>query len=347
MREKTKEIKIGNIKIGSNNPIAVQSMTNTLTTNADATIKQILNLEDAGCEIIRVSVPDTKSVNSLKKIKSNINIPLVADIHFNHKLAIDSIKYVDKLRINPGNIGDKEKIKSIVQEAKQHSIPIRLGVNIGSLEKDIQQKYGQTAIALVESALRNITLLESFDFYDIVLSLKSSDTLQTVAAYKSIAEKTNHPLHLGITESGTFFSGTIKSSIGLGILLSQGIGDTIRVSLSSAPIEEVKVAWQILKSLNLRQRGINIISCPTCSRTTLDVINTSKKIENSTLNITKPISVAIMGCCVNGPGEAKNTDLGIVGGDKLHLLYKKGKIIDKIKDNEIFDRLMKEINSLK
>ncbi len=346
MRHKTKEIKIGNIKIGSNNPIAVQSMTNTLTKDSDATIKQILRLEESGCEIIRVSVPDEESVKALKKIKDNINIPLVADIHFNHKLAIESAKYVDKLRINPGNMCRKN-IVDIIKAAKQYSIPIRIGVNIGSIEKDIEKRYGHTPIAMVESALRSITLFESLDFTNIVLSLKSSDALQTIEAYKLVSEKTNYPLHLGITESGTQFAGTIKSSIGLGILLSQGIGDTIRVSLSSDPIEEVKVAWQILKSLKLRQRGINIISCPTCARTTLDVINISKKIENSTLNIKKPLTVAIMGCCVNGPGEAKNSDLGIVGGNKLHLLYKKGKIIDKIKDNEIFDRLMKEINNLK
>jgi len=346
MRHKTKEIKIGNIKIGANNPIAVQSMTNTLTKDADKTIKQILSLEEAGCEIIRVSVPDKESLASLKKIKSNINIPLVADIHYDHKLAIESAKYVDKLRINPGNIC-KKNIIDIIKAAKNHSIPIRIGVNIGSIEKEIEKKYGHSAIAMVESALKSIVFFESLDFTDIVLSLKSSDILQTIEAYKLISEKTNYPLHLGITESGTQFSGTIKSSVGLGILLSQGIGDTIRVSLSSDPIEEVKVAWQILKSLNIRKRGINIISCPTCARTTLDVINISKKIENSTLNITKPLTIAIMGCNVNGPGEAKNSDLGIVGGDKLHLLYKNGKIIDKIKDNEIHDRLMKEINSLK
>lgn len=344
---KTKQIKIGNIKIGSNNQIAVQSMTNTLTKDSDSTIKQILNLEQAGCEIIRVSVPDKPSLDSLKKIKSNINIPLIADIHYDHKLAIESAKYVDKLRINPGNIGDNEKIKDIVNAAVEYSIPIRIGINIGSLEKDIEKKYGHTAKALVESTLKNISLLESFDFYDIVLSLKSSDTLQTIDAYKLIAEKTNYPLHLGITESGTQFSGTIKSSIGLGILLSQGIGDTIRVSLSSDPIEEVKTAWQILKSLNLRKRGINLIACPTCARKGYDVIEIAKKIENSTLNITKPLTVAIMGCSVNGPGEAKTADLGIVGGNNIHLLYKKGEIIDKIKENQIYDRLMKEINALK
>ena len=346
MRHKTKEIKIGNIKIGANNPIAVQSMTNTLTKDADKTIRQILALEESGCEIIRVSVPDEESVKALKKIKDNINVPLVADIHFNHKLAIESAKYVDKLRINPGNMCRKNII-DIIKAAKQYSIPIRIGVNIGSIEKDIEKVHGHTAQALVSSALRSIALFESLDFTDIVLSLKSSDVLQTIEAYKLISERTNYPLHLGITESGTLFSGTIKSSIGLGILLSQGIGDTIRVSLSSDPIEEVKVAWQILKSLNLRKRGLTIISCPTCARTSLDVINTAKNTEAATTNIQKQITVAIMGCCVNGPGEAKTADIGIVGGNKLHLLYKKGKIIDKIKDNEIFDRLMKEINALK
>ncbi len=345
MRE-TKQIKIGNVKIGADNPIAIQSMTNTLTKDTDKTIKQILELEKADCEIIRVSVPDKASVKALKKIKSNINIPLIADIHYNHKLAIESAKYADKIRINPGNIRRKDII-DVVRAAKQNSIPIRIGVNIGSLEKDIEKKYGHTAKAMVESSLRSIALFESLDFTDTVLSLKSSDVFNTIEAYRLIKKKTNYPLHLGITESGTQFTGTIKSSIGLGILLSQGIGDTIRVSLSAHPVEEVKTAWQILKTLKLRHKGINIISCPTCARTTLDVINISKKIENSTLHIAKPVNLAIMGCCVNGPGEAINADLGIVGGDKLHLLYKQGKIIDKIKENQIYNRLMKEINALK
>lgn len=346
MKKPTKEIKIGKVKIGNKNPVAVQSMTNTLTKDADKTIRQILDLEEAGCELIRVSVPDQESVKALKTIKKNISIPLIADIHYDHKLAIASSKFVDKLRVNPGNMC-RDYIKDIIREAKQYSIPIRIGVNIGYLEKDIEKRYEQTPLAMVQSALRNITLFESLDFTDLVISLKSSDTLQTMQAYTLMSERTEYPLHLGITESGTLFSGTIKSSIGLGSLLSKGIGDTIRVSLSSDPIEEVKVAWQILKSLKLRKRGIEIISCPTCARTSLDVIKTAKKIEDSTLNISTPIKIAIMGCCVNGPGEAKTADIGVVGGNNLHLLYKYGEIIDKIKKNEIFDRLMKEIDDLK
>jgi (E)-4-hydroxy-3-methylbut-2-enyl-diphosphate synthase len=342
----TKEIKIGNVKIGSNNPIAIQSMTNTLTKEVDKTIEQIHKLEEAGCEIVRVSIPDQESANALKKIKENISIPLVADIHFDYRLAIEAAKYVDKLRINPGNIGDEEKIKEVVKAAKEHEIPIRVGVNLGSLEKDIEKNFGLTSKALVESALKNIKLLEDNDFYDIVVSLKASDVAKTIKAYQMISKLTNYPLHLGITESGSLFTGTIKSSIGIGSLLSQGIGDTIRVSLSADPIEEVKVAKQILQSLNLRRFGVEVTACPTCARANFDVAKTALEIEEATKNLKTPIKIAVMGCAVNGPGEAKESDLGIVGGKDECLLYKKGEIIDKIDKNKIIERILYAIQKI-
>ena len=339
----TKEIKIGKVKIGSNNPIAIQSMTTTLTSDADATIKQIHELEELGCEIIRVAVPDIESANVLKQIKENISIPLVADIHFDYKLAIESAKYADKLRINPGNIGDREKIKQVVDAAKQYGIPIRIGVNLGSLEKDLEKKYGLTPLAMVESAMRNVKLLEEFDFTNIIVSLKASDVIKTIQAYKLFSQRSYYPLHLGITESGTIFSGTIASSIGIGSLLLEGIGDTIRVSLSDKPHEEVKVAKQILQALKLRSFGVSVIACPTCARANFDVSLIAKQLEKETEKIKKPISIAIMGCGVNGPGEAKEADIGIVGGKSEHLFYKKGQIIKKVKENEIIDSIMKEI----
>lgn len=341
----TKEIKIGNIKIGGDNPISIQSMTNTLTKEADKTIGQIHKLEEEGCEIIRVSVPDVESVNALKQIKENISIPLVADIHFDYRLAIESAKYVDKLRINPGNIGDAEKIREVVNAAKEYSIPIRVGVNMGSLEKDIEASFGLTAKGLVESALKNIRLLEENDFYDIVVSLKASDVTKTIKAYQMISKLTEYPLHLGITESGSLFSGTIKSSIGIGALLSQGIGDTIRVSLSADPVEEIKVAKQILQSLGLRRFGVEVIACPTCARSNFDVSKVALEVEEKTSKIKKPLKIAVMGCGVNGPGEAKEADLGIVGGKDGCLFYRKGEIVGKIKKGEIVNRILNEIES--
>jgi len=339
----TKEIKIGNVKIGNNNPIAIQSMTNTLTTDINKTIEQIHKLEEAGCEIVRVSIPDIESASNLKQIKENIEIPLVADIHFDHKLAIESAKHADKLRINPGNIGNEEKIKQVIAAAKEHNIPIRVGINLGSLEKDIEQRFGLTAKALVESALKNIKLLEQNDFYNIVVSLKASDVTKTIKAYQSITKLTNYPLHLGITESGSLFTGTISSSIGIGSLLLQGIGDTIRVSLSADPIEEVKVAKQILQSLDLRQFGPKITACPTCARANFDVSKITLELEEATKQIKTPIKIAIMGCAVNGPGEAKESDIGIVGGKDSHLLYKNGEIIGTLHKQEIINRILEEI----
>jgi len=342
-RKPTKEIKIGNVKIGNNNPITVQSMTNTLTKNADETIKQIHSLEELGCEIIRVSVPDIESAQALKTIKENISIPLVADIHFDYKLAVEAAKFVDKLRINPGNIGSEEKVKEVVEAAKQHNIPIRVGINLGSLEKEIEKNYGLTAIAMVESAIKNIMVLEKLDFNDIVVSLKASDVSRTIEAYRLFSERSNYPLHLGITEAGSKFTGTINSSVGIGSLLLQGIGDTVRISLSDKPEEEVKVAWQILKALKLRKRGIDITSCPTCARASIDVINITKQLESQTEKINKPLHIAIMGCGVNGPGEAKEADLGIVGAKEENLFYKNGEIVERIEKDKIIDKLMEEI----
>jgi len=342
MRKRTKEVRIGKLRIGNGHPILVQSMANTLTSDSDATTKQIHELSDAGCEIIRVSVPDMKSALALKKIRENISIPLVADIHFDYRLAVESAKYADKLRINPGNIGSEEKIRAVVDAAKEHSIPIRIGVNLGSLEKELEKKYGLTPKAMVESAMQNITLLENLDFYDIVVSLKASDVPRTIEAYKMFSEKLDYPLHIGVTESGTIFSGTISSSIGIGSLLLGGIGDTIRVSLAAPPVEEVKVGWQILKSLKLRKRGIEVTACPTCARANFDVALVARKIEDETKNMEKPMHIAIMGCGVNGPGEAKEAD---IGGKGENLFYSKGGISGKVSEKDILDRVLKEINS--
>lgn len=340
-RKDTKLINIGKVKIGGGNPIAVQSMTNTNTKDWKATVKQIKQLQEVGCEIVRISVPDMESAKNIKLIKKNIKIPLVADIHFDHKLAIESIKQgVDKLRINPGNIGSKQKVMELVKEAKKANIPIRIGVNAGSL-KEIHE-FSTTkdkANALVKAAIEHIKILESCDFDDIVVSLKASDVQTTVAAYKLFAKKRNYPTHLGITEAGSIFRGTIKSSVGLGIMLAQGLGDTIRVSLTANPVEEVRVAYQILQSLQLRTTGIEIISCPTCSRTKVDLINivndlevALSKVQNK--NAEKNIKIAVMGCVVNGPGEAKEADFGIAGGIGEGVLFQKGKIVCKVPESQ-------------
>jgi (E)-4-hydroxy-3-methylbut-2-enyl-diphosphate synthase len=290
-----------------------------------------------------VAVPDIESAKSLKEIKDNIKIPLIADIHFDYKLAVESAKYADKLRINPGNIGSEEKIKAVVDAAKKHKIPIRIGVNLGSLEKDIEAKYGLTAKAMVESALKNIDLLEKLDFYDIVVSLKASDVLRTIEANRLFSKLKDYPLHLGITESGSGSSGTIKSSVGIGILISEGIGDTIRVSLSDNPLEEVKAAKYLLQSLKLRRFGIEITSCPICARANFDVAKVVKEIEEKTTKVKKQLHIAIMGCGVNGPGEAKEADIGVVGGKGENLFYRNGEIEDKIEDNDIIKKIMDEI----
>jgi len=347
MRKKTREIQIGNIKIGGENPIAIQSMANTDTRDAKKTIEQIHRLENAGCEIIRVAVPDMAAAEALKEIKQNISIPLVADIHFDHKLALKAIELgVDKIRINPGNIGSKEKIEKVVLACKKKNIPIRIGVNIGSLEKEVEEKFGRTAKGMVESAMKNIKALEEFDFHNIAISLKASDVERTVEAYELLSEKVDYPLHLGITEAGTPKTGIIKSSVGLGIILNKGIGDTLRVSLTSDPVEEVRVGWEILKSLGLRKRGVNLISCPTCGRTEIDLINLANKVEEAIAGIDKDITVAVMGCVVNGPGEAKEADLGIAGGKGQAVLFRKGKVLRVVPENKILEELMAEIVNL-
>ncbi|MEZ0537312.1 flavodoxin-dependent (E)-4-hydroxy-3-methylbut-2-enyl-diphosphate synthase [Caldicellulosiruptoraceae bacterium PP1] len=343
----TKEIKIGNRYIGGNNKILIQSMTNTKTIDIDKTVEQIKILEENGCDIIRVAVPDNNSAKAIEKIKESITIPIVADIHFDYKLAIESIRYgADKIRINPGNIGGEEKVAEIVKEAKRYNIPIRVGANSGSLPKWILQKYGSpTPEAIVEAALEQVALLEKYDFDNIVISVKSSDIKKTIESYRILSTKTKYPLHLGLTEAGTFLTGTIKSSIAIGSLLLDGIGDTIRVSLTDDPLKEVIVAKEILKSINLR-KGVNIISCPTCARCRVNLTQIASEVEKRLSNIDENLNVAIMGCAVNGPGEAKEADIGIACGDKEGLLFIKGEIKEKIPENKIVDKLIEGINSL-
>jgi len=347
-RRETKGVRVGPLIIGAGNPIRIQSMTTTRPSDLEATLNQIADLEAEGCEIIRVAVPTLEDARALKIIKKRIKIPLVADIHFDYQLAIESIRSgVDKLRINPGNIGNEEKIKAVVEEAKKHDVPIRIGVNAGSLEKNILEKYGHpTPEAIVESAMKHIQILEALDFYEIIVSLKSSDVLETLRAYDLLSKKVNYPLHIGITEAGTKFGGTIKSSVGIGSLLVLGLGDTLRVSLTGNPVEEIRVAKGILKSLNLRSFGINIISCPTCGRCNIDLDRIATVIEKKLATIDKNITVAIMGCAVNGPGEAKEADLGIAGGRNEAVLFKKGKIIRKIPESQIIEELIKEIEAI-
>lgn len=342
-RRDTRKVMLGDIIIGGNSPITVQSMTNTRTYDIENTVKQILSLEDEGCEIIRVAVPDIDSAKAISKIKDKIHIPLVADIQFDYRLAIESMKNgVDGIRINPGNIGSREKVKEVVEMAKSNHIPIRVGVNAGSLEKSILDKYGKpTPEALVESAMRHVNILEDLKFYDIVISLKASDVLFNIKAYKLMSEKVNYPLHLGITEAGPSLIGTIKSSVGIGTLLYEGIGDTIRVSLTGDPVDEVKVGFEILKSLNLRHKGINIISCPTCARCRIDLIKMAKKVESSFKDIKKPLNIAVMGCAVNGPGEAREADIGLAGGNGKVAIFRKGKILKTVPEKEAIIELKK------
>jgi len=342
----TKKIKVGNIYIGGQNKVIIQSMTNTKTKDIDKTVEQILSLEKVGCEIIRVAVLDEEDAKAIKYIKERINIPLVADIHFDYRLALICIENgIDKIRINPGNIGKKENIIKVVTACKEKNIPIRIGVNGGSLEKDLLEKYGgkPTPEAMVESAKRHVKILEDLDFYDICISLKASDLDLCIKAYEIASKEFNYPLHLGITEAGTLFSGTIKSSIGLGVLLRQGIGDTVRVSLSDDPIEEIKVAKEILKDCGLYKKTPTLVACPTCGRTMIDLIPIAKEVEEFLQTLELDITVAVMGCAVNGPGEAKNADIGIAGGVKEGLLFKKGEIIKKVKQEDIVEVLKNEI----
>ncbi|NJL58273.1 MAG: flavodoxin-dependent (E)-4-hydroxy-3-methylbut-2-enyl-diphosphate synthase [Desulfobacteraceae bacterium] len=330
-RKHSKEIRIGNVSIGGHAPIAVQSMCNTMTQDIAATVAQIRALESAGCEVIRVAVPDEEAASAISQIKSQISIPLVADIHFDYKLAIASAKAgADGLRFNPGNIGSQKNVKALVDCAKDLNIPIRIGVNSGSLEKDILEKYnGVTPDAMVESAMRHVRLLESFNFDQIKISIKASDVSRTIEAYRVLSSKCDYPLHVGITEAGGLYSGITKSAIGIGMILSEGIGDTIRVSLTRDPIEEIRVGYEILRALGIRQRGPEIISCPTCGRCRINLFKIAEEVEKALLTSTLPIKVAIMGCVVNGPGEAREADIGIAGGDGLGILFKKGKVVKK------------------
>ncbi len=338
----TREITIGNLVLGGSNPIRVQSMTNTDTRDIEKTVNQINNLEKAGCEIIRCAVLNENAALSLKKIKDKINIPLVADIHFDYKLAIKSLENgADCIRINPGNLGGIEKTKKVVDATKMAKASIRIGVNSGSLEKHLLKEMGVSAESLAKSALINAKILEDMDFYNFKVSLKASSVPMTVKAYKLFSEQNNAPLHIGVTEAGTNFSGTIKSSVGIGALLSLGIGDTLRVSLTGDPIDEVRVGWQILSSLDIRKRGPEIISCPTCGRTEIDLITLVESVEKLLQNSKSLVTVAVMGCAVNGPGEAKEADYGIAGGRGLGIIFRKGEVIKKVKENQLFDEFKK------
>lgn len=344
-REETKVIQIGTVKIGGGNPVAIQSMTNTKTEDVEATVRQILALEAAGCQIIRCAVPTMEAAEAIREIKKQIHIPLVADIHFDYRLAIAAIENgADKIRINPGNIGDRIRVQAVVDKAKEYNIPIRVGVNSGSLEKPLLEKYGGvTAEGIVESAMDKVHLIEEMGYDNLVVSIKSSDVLMCVKAHELIARQCPYPLHVGITESGTVLSGNIKSSVGLGIILYRGIGDTIRVSLTGDPLEEIKSAKLILKTLGLRKGGIEVVSCPTCGRTKIDLIGLANQVENMVADIPLDIKVAVMGCVVNGPGEAKEADVGIAGGIGEGLLIKKGKIIKKVKEDQLLSVLREEL----
>ncbi len=341
-------VKIGNKYIGGENPVLIQSMTNTKTEDSDATIEQIKRLETAGCDIVRFSVYNSECVKSIEKIKENTHIPLVADIHFDYKLAIDSVYAgIDKIRINPGNIGSEDNVKKVVKVCKEKNIPIRIGVNGGSLEKEILEKYNSpTPEALVESAFKHIDILHKFDFDNIVVSIKSSNVVNMIDAYSLFSQKSDIPLHLGVTETGNFNSGLIKSAVGIGNLLLKGIGDTIRVSLTADPVEEIYAAKDILKACGLRKNGIEIISCPTCGRCNIDLINTVNKVYEKLKNCNKDLKIAIMGCIVNGPGEAREADIGIAGGKNEGILFKKGEIISKIPGDNLVECLINEINKM-
>lgn len=345
-RKQTRVISIGNQVIGGGNPILIQSMTNTRTEDVVATVKQIKELEAAGCEIIRCTVPNMEAAKAMKEIKKQISIPLVADIHFDYKMAIAAIENgADKIRINPGNIGGRDKVRAVVAAAKERNIPIRVGVNSGSLEKELVEKYqGVTAEGIVESALDKVHMIEELDYRNMVISIKSSDVLMCVKAHELLAEKTDYPLHVGITESGTIISGNIKSAIGLGLILNQGIGDTIRVSLTGDPLEEIKSAKLILRTLGLRKGGIEVVSCPTCGRTKIDLIGLANQVETLAANYSLNIKVAVMGCAVNGPGEAKEADIGIAGGIGEGLLIKKGEIIKKVPEEQLLSVLKDELD---
>lgn len=344
---RSRTVKVGPYLLGGNNPVRVQSMTNTDTRDVAATVKQILALEKAGCEIVRVTVQDMEAAKAVGKIKENIHIPLVVDIHFDYKLALECVAQgADKVRINPGNIGSRDKVEAVVKACKAKKIPIRIGINAGSLEKDLLEKYGVTPKAAVESALRHVRILEKLNFHDILISIKFSDVPRMVEGYQMLAKKINYPLHLGVTEAGTSYVGIIKSALGIGILLNEGIGATIRVSLTADPCEEIRPGFEILKALKLRKYGPEMISCPTCGRTEIDLIGLAGNVEKALEGIDKPIKVAVMGCVVNGPGEAREADIGVAGGKKIGAIFVKGKIVKSVPENKILPELLKEIKRI-
>lgn len=347
-RRITRTVKAGNVEIGSGSKITVQSMLNVLAHDIEGNVAQAVELEKAGCEIVRLTVPDIEAVKTLYAIKNAVKIPVVADIHFDYKCALESVAAgVDKIRINPGNIGSDDRIKAVADACRQKNIPIRIGVNSGSLEKDLLKKYGHvTPEALCESALRHASLLEKFDFNDIVISIKSSDVPTMVAAYRLVAQQCDYPLHLGVTEAGTRHMGMLKSAAGIGALLLDGIGDTIRVSLTADPVSEVAAGFDILKAVGIKKDCPQIVSCPTCGRTKIDLISLAEKVEKELANVHKPIKVAVMGCAVNGPGEAKEADIGVAGGDGYGLIFKHGEILKKVPENKIVEELLKEIDNL-
>lgn len=347
-RRITRTVKAGNVEIGSGSKITVQSMLNVLAHDIEGNVAQAVELEKAGCEIVRLTVPDIEAVKTLYAVKNAVKIPVVADIHFDYKCALESVAAgVDKIRINPGNIGSDDRIKAVADACRQKNIPIRIGVNSGSLEKDLLKKYGHvTPEALCESALRHASLLEKFDFNDIVISIKSSDVPTMVAAYRLVAQQCDYPLHLGVTEAGTRHMGMLKSAAGIGALLLDGIGDTIRVSLTADPVAEVAAGFDILKAVGIKKDCPQIVSCPTCGRTKIDLISLAEKVEKELANVHKPIKVAVMGCAVNGPGEAKEADIGVAGGDGYGLIFKHGEILKKVPENKIVEELLKEIDNL-
>lgn len=342
-RKITRQVNVGSLKIGGNAPVSVQSMTNTDTRDVSATVNQINQLVEAGCDLVRLAVINDEAAQALGKIVKEVQVPLVADIHFDYRLALTAIEQgVSKLRINPGNIGSKDKVEAVVKAAQDHQVPIRIGVNMGSLAKWTVEKYGRTAQAMVESGLEHVRILEDHGFYDTIISMKASSIATTIEAYRLISQKVDYPLHLGITEAGTTWFGTIKSVAGLAPLLEAGIGDTLRISLTGNPVEEVKVGWALLKSLDLRQRGPIFISCPTCGRTQIDLETIATEVEERLINLTKPLTIAIMGCVVNGPGEAQDADLGVAGGNGVGLLFRKGEIIRKVAEADLVDALVEE-----
>ncbi len=347
-RKKTRQIHIGSVAIGGGAPISVQSMTNTKTTDTEATVAQIKALQEAGCDIVRLAVPDKNAAENLGNIISQVDVPLIADIHFDYRLALEAINQgISALRLNPGNIGGEKNVKIVAEAAKAHGIPIRIGVNAGSLDKELLKKYGMvTPEAMVESAMQHVRLLEDQDFHDIKISLKTHDVPMTLEAYRLMSKTTDYPLHLGITEAGTVHSGIIKSAVGIGALLAEGIGDTFRISLTGDPVVEVRVANEILKSLGLKEYGPTLVSCPTCGRTEIDLPSIAAEVEHRLANVKKPIQVAVMGCVVNGPGEAREADVGIAGGKGVGLIFRKGEILRKVPEDQLVDELFKEIDSI-